>query len=186
MDTFRCNYCGYETTDKGRFVRTQTDGDHCWLEMTCPQCTSTPAPVALVGESPFKSEPKWGLEETNYGLYVWHEFANGSRCSSPMIREHQLADAPASFLPGGEGIIAFKGTLWDVHQRLVRDGKARGDAFHAECRHIEDCWPPGETRQAEVDAARKRNHVGPYYTRVIHDGPSLMRKLPRQGRWVAA
>ena len=191
MDTFRCNSCGFETENKSHFIRTQGNGDQHWLEMACPQCVLLNPPVALVGESPFKNEPKWGLEETNYGLYVWHVGNSGARSSSPMIPVHQLANAPASLLPGGE--IVASGTLWDVHQRLMTDGKARHAAFHNEVKAIDAKYPRPETayekdlsleaRLAEVDAARMRNHVGPHDQRVTHDGPSLMRKMPR-GRWV--
>lgn len=176
MDIFRCSHCGFETPDKGKFIRTNSDGDHVWLEMCCPQCCFANPRVGPVGESPFKGA-EWGLETTGSGLYIW---ARGegklARHSAPMIPDHQLASASASLLIPGES-----GTMMDLHRRLREQGETRAKAFHAEIKEIDRNLPEAE---AEVDAARKRNLVGPYDPRKTFDGPPIQRRA-FPGRWDA-
>jgi hypothetical protein len=178
MDTFRCSHCGFETEDKGRFIRTNSDGDHVWLEMCCPQCFSANPAVGLVGESPFKN-PVWGLETTNEGLYVWASTKGGGWTAAPMIRDHQLANAPASLIIESE-----PGTMMDLHRRLREQGEARSKAFHVEYEEI-----AARTEQPvlseEADKARKRNLVGPYNPRKTFDGPTVMRGAPKKWTRVA-
>jgi len=171
MDTFRCNHCGFETPDKGRFVRTNSDGDHVWLEMCCPQCFRANPAVSLVGKSPFSQEPMWGLETTNHGLYVWASTKGGGRTAAAMIPDHQLAKAPASLLIEDE-----PGTMMDLHRRLREQGVVRSKAFHVEYEKLAPLTD-NPVLSEEVEKARKRNLVGPYDPRRTFDGPSLMARV---------
>lgn len=161
MDRWRCNYCGFETPDKAEFIRSNGDGSRYWLEQCCPQCCSAPAVVFLVG-SPAVKPPEWGLEETNSGLYVWHKTPNGGRSSGPIIRQHQLANKPASMLRPG-----LEGSLWDHHLRLVKIGNERSKAFKAKYEAL-----PGDLDHSErlalMDQFRAECLVGDYDPRMIH------------------
>jgi len=196
MATYRCYACGFETTDKGRFIGSQSNGDRHWMEFICPQCSLGPPPIAEVDNDPYCKVayvyPKWTVEETNHGLYVKAYTKKGGSSSGPMIPDHPLYNAPASLLRAG-----LTGSMADHHRWLIGRGKARSEAFRADAKRIEAEYegklPKGfkerrehplfQEQQAKVDEARKAHNVGPHDDRVEHDGPALMRKVNH--RWAA-
>jgi hypothetical protein len=198
MATYRCYACGFETEDKGRFVCSQSDGDHHWMMFSCPQCALTPPPMAEVDHDPYCKVayvyPKWTVLETNDGVYIRAYSKKGGSSSMPMISDHPLYNAPASLLRAG-----LTGSMADHHRWLCGRGKSRSEAFRADAERIRaefaDKLPPmvprdaylahpmTKEREAQIDKAREQHNVGPHDDRVEHDGPTLMRKA--HSRWAA-
>jgi hypothetical protein len=174
MPTFRCYHCGFETQDKGDFIDSSNTSTQHWMMFICPQCALVNPPVAETSSScgcrPAYKNPRWSIEETNYGLYVKAYGEKGGSVSSPILATHQLANRSASHLRSG-----LKGTMWDHHKWLIERGNARSAAFKADYEAINPKLPLQE-REVLMDESRKRHFVGPHDDRVEHDGMGLMHK----------
>lgn len=168
---YMCHNCGYETSDKGRFLNEQGTGSSYWMMFSCPQCALSNPPVSDLSAPSIHEAPAWKLVETNSGLRV-----RAGKSSSILATDHPLRDAPASLLCDG-----LRGTMSDHHQRLAAEGRRRAAIFHTEVDKIDRAKTDGTVSMDQdeylrlVDEARKRHGVGPYAVETEHDGPTLMR-----------
>lgn len=179
----KCYNCGLEGSPKTFLIERQVhssqkpDNDRGRVPgWWCNQCCFNPARIGYKWSytdrpSPWKN-PKWNLVETSEGLYI-----QVGNVLSPMVGNHQIADAPASILHEG-----LEGTIREYSALLRASGRAQSNLFHKDiedwkashpepARRFSHDWVDWrEALIAATDEFRKARRVGPHSERVTHDG----------------